>query len=156
MPALGAFPGRNGLLVGQPAVGSGLVLLDARGGGERRVCGSVVLCGHPIAPRWSPDGRDIVFADRASSRLGIVAADGTCLWCLLGARLSSVPGSRPAFTSGGSAVSFIRDSGPQRGLWQVGLGGSRGGGALKGAFTDAVWSAGGRLALVRAGSVWVA
>jgi hypothetical protein len=147
---------RNGLLVAAPLDGHGLALIDPRTGSHERICTDSTLCGRPVQPRWSPNGLAIAFANAVGARVGILTADGTCLWCMLGVPLSTVPGSHPAFASGGKAATFV--SGPPgsaRGLWQVGLGGAATHRLLRGAYVDAVWSSTGRLAVVRSGSVWV-
>src|SRR5664279_2302780 len=79
--ASAAFPGRDGLLVVQPVTGRGLVLIHSSGTGERRICTDRLLCGRPAAPRWSPDGSEIVFDGSRGSGIGIVRADGRCVWC---------------------------------------------------------------------------
>src|ERR1039458_4715722 len=101
-PAWGAFPGRDGDLV--VATGGGLELVAPATAAARSICSSVVLCGHPAQPSFSPNGRAIAFVDRSSHRPVVVAADGSCLWCLLGAPLRTVTGSEPAFTPGGQGV----------------------------------------------------
>jgi hypothetical protein len=98
-PAWGAFSGRDGDLV--VATGGGLELVVPGMGAARSICTSVVLCGHPAQPRFSPNGRAIAFVDAASDRPVVITADGSCLWCLLGAPLTTVTGSEPAFTVGG-------------------------------------------------------
>jgi hypothetical protein len=153
--ALAAFPGTNGLLVIAPAHGPGLQLIDAHGHGLRQICTDPGLCGSPVAPHFSPNGQQITFGDRTSGRPVIVATDGTCLWCLLGPRLSPRAGSTPAYKPGGQSLSF--SSGAN--LWTTALSGGAtsrtqtpGG---KGRVTSAVWSQGGALAFVRTGSVWL-
>ncbi len=147
-PAWGAFPGRDGDLA--VATGGGLELVVPGTGAARSICTSVVLCGHPAQPSFSPNGRAIAFVDAASDRPVVVAADGSCLWCLLGAPLTTVTGSEPAFTHGGRGVTVAGD-----GLWRVSL---TGGGArrlVKGPVDGAVWSSRGLVALVRGGWIWV-
>src|SRR6516164_362136 len=102
--AVGAFAGRNGKLVVEP-VGStsGLLVVDPRTGRTASICTDPLLCGRPVRPRFSPDGRDLVFVDSRSRRVGIVAADGPCLWCLLGRPLSQQPAAGPAFLASGGA-----------------------------------------------------
>jgi WD40-like Beta Propeller Repeat len=147
-PAWGAFPGRNGDLV--VATGAGLELVAPGTGAARSVCTSVVLCGHPTQPSFSPNGRAIAFVDETSHRPVVVAADGSCLWCLLGAPLTTRIGSGPAFTPGGEGVTAAGN-----GLWRISL---TGGGArqiVKGRVAGAVWSSRGLVALVRRGWIWV-
>ena len=153
--ALAAFPGTNGLLVIAPAHGPGLQLIDAHGHGLRQICTDPGLCGSPAAPHFSPNGQQITFGDSKSKRPVIVATDGTCLWCLLGPRLSPLAGSTPAYKAGGQSLSF--SSGAN--LWTTALSGGAtsrtptpGG---KGSVTSAVWSQTGALAFVRTGSLWL-
>jgi hypothetical protein len=155
-PAGAAFPGRNGRLVVVPRHGQGLALVDPRSGVAQLICTDSTLCGKPGQARWSPDGQELAFVDAVSSRLVIVASDGTCMWCLLGAPLSTLQARSPAFTTSGTAVTFgVGGRRAQPGLWQLGLTGADGRLVVRGRVTDAVWSAKGRLALVRGGSVWI-
>jgi WD40-like Beta Propeller Repeat len=147
-PAWGAFPGRDGDLV--VATGSGLELVAPATGAARAICTSVVLCGHPAQPSLSPNGRAIAFVDTASHRPVVVAADGSCLWCLLGARLTSLTGSKPAFTPGDQGVTVARN-----GLWRISLGGGGARRLVKGRVDGAVWSSRGLVALVQGGGIWV-
>jgi len=147
-PAWGAFPGRDGDLV--VATGGGLVLVAPASGAASSICSEVLVCGHPAQPSFSPNGRAIAFVDAASHRPVVVAADGSCLWCLRGARLATLLGSEPAFTPGGHGVTVARN-----GLWRVSL---TGGGAqrlVRGPVDGAVWSSRGLVALVRGGWIWV-
>lgn len=140
-PALAAFPGANGLLAVQPVVGHGIVLVTASGGIVRRICTVRKRCGVPRQPRWSPDGRAIVFA---GPKIRIVYADGSCLDCEFGG------GPNPAFEASGTAISFI-----ERGRVTVdGIDTLRGSSPGVTAVTDAVWSATGELAVVRHGALW--
>jgi hypothetical protein len=147
-PAWGAFPGRDGDLV--VVTGGGLELVAPGTGAARSICTGVVLCGHPTQPHFSPSGRAIAFVDGTSRRPVVVAADGSCLWCLLGARLTSLTGSEPAFTPGGQGVTVARN-----GLWRVGLAGGGARRLVKGRVDGAVWSSRGLVALVRRGWIWV-
>jgi WD40-like Beta Propeller Repeat len=154
--AWGALRGRDGLLVVQPATGRGLVLVAASGAGERWICTERLLCGRPVRPRWSPDGSELVFDGSAGSRVGIVGAGGTCVWCALGSPSSTAHVSSASFTSSGAVVTFLSGAAGSRGaLWRVGWNGSGARQLLRGPFSDAVWSSTGRLAVVRAGFVWV-
>jgi WD40 repeat protein len=147
-PAWGAFPGRDGDLV--VATGSGLELVAPGTGAASPICTDVVLCGHPAQPSVSANGRAVTFVDTVSHRPVVIAADGSCVWCLLGARLPGVAGSEPAFTASGRALTVAR-----RGLWRVSL---TGGGARRlvtGPVDSAVWSSRGLVALVRGGWIWV-
>jgi hypothetical protein len=147
-PAWGSFPGRDGDLV--VATGAGLVLVAPSTGAARSICTSVVLCGHPAQPRFSPNGQAITFVDRTSGRPVVVGADGSCLWCLLGAPLTSRIGSEPAFTPGGQGVTVSRN-----GLWRISLTGRGPLRLLKRPVNGAVWSSLGLVALVRRGWIWV-
>jgi hypothetical protein len=147
-PAWGAFPGRDGDLV--VATGAGLELVAPGTGAARSICTSVVLCGHPAQPSFSPNGREIAFVDRTSHRPVVVAADGSCLWCLLGAPLTSLTGSEPAFTPDGQGVTVARN-----GLRRINLSGGGVRRLAKGRVDSAVWSSRGVVALVRRGWIWV-
>ena len=150
------FPTQNGLLVAEPLNGRGQALIDPHNGVSMLACADPTVCGRPVQPRWSPNGLAIAFTDSASLRVGILAPDGSCLWCMLGAPLSRLHGSHAAFTADGRAVTFIGGkTRSSRSLWEVGLGARSARLLLQGSFTDAVWSAQGRLAVVRAGSIWV-
>ncbi len=146
--AWGAFPGRNGELV--VATHNGVELVSPSTGRVTPVCTSAVLCGRPVQPRFSPNGQAIAFIDSRTSRLVVVAPDGSCLWCLLGARLTSRTGSRPAFTSRGWAVTVAG-----KGLSRVSLTTGGASQVARGRVGDAVWSSRGALAFVRDGWVWV-
>ena len=150
-PALAAFPGRNGVLVVQPpASGSGLLLVNASSGSARTVCANALLCGQPGTPRWSPDGRSIVFVDAVSRRPVILAQDGSCAWCLLGSPLTTLTGGAAAFGADGTAVTLAGSGG----LWQTRLDGSSERRLVGRSVDDAVWSPVGMVALVRAGVIW--
>jgi hypothetical protein len=140
-PALAAFPGADGLLAVQPTSGGGILLVGANGRVVRRVCTSSTLCGTPRRPRWSPDGRAIVFAGPA---IRIVYADGSCMNCEFGAAPS------PAFKPGGGAISFIQS----HYVTLDGIDGLRKPYPRLGTATDAVWSAGADVAVVRGRAVW--
>ena len=59
--AWGAFPGRDGDLV--VSTDAGLELVGPGTGAARAICTSVVLCGHPEQPSFSPNGQAIAFVD---------------------------------------------------------------------------------------------
>jgi hypothetical protein len=152
--AWGAVAGSNGLLAVQPVSGRGLILVRSDGTGARRICTSRSLCGHPALPRWSPDGRELVFDGSAGGRIGIVDADGSCVACALPSSPSIGRAASAAFRADGQSVSFVAGRG---GLWQVGTGhGARPVRLRPGRFLDAVWSAGGQLAAVRGDRILVA
>jgi hypothetical protein len=132
--------GRDGLLAVQPRAGGGVVLVGANGRGERRICVAEPLCGAPRRPRWSEDDRALVFAGPG---VRIVYSDGSCLDWQFGAA------SNPAFEPSGTVVSFV-----ENGRVAVdGIDGIREGSRPPGPAVDAVWSAEGRLAVVRAGGL---
>lgn len=147
-PAWGAFRGRDGDLV--VATGAGLELVAPGTGAASSICTDVALCGHPAQPSVSPNGRAIAFVDTTSGRPVVIAADGSCLWCLMGAPLTSLTGSEPAFTPGGQAVTVVWN-----GLWSVSLTGRGAHRLLRGRVDSAVWSSGGLAALARGGWIWV-
>jgi len=140
-PASAAFPGRDGLLAVQPLSGSGLLLVNAHGGAQRRICTNRSRCGSPRNPRWSPDGRVLAFQ---ASTVHLIYPDGSCLNCQMGGA------GTPAFTANPELVTF--ESGGA--LLEDAIDGIRKATVLEGTASDAVWSAGGQLALVRAGQVW--
>jgi hypothetical protein len=148
--ASAAFPGRDGELAVQPA-GGGLLLVNPATGVAQPVCTDAALCGDPVDPRWSANGRALVFEDGSSSRAVVLSNTGSCLWCLLGPPLTPLRGASPAFTRG-DAITFSRANG----LWKVNLTGAPAPARLvRGAADTAVWSSTGALAFVRAGAVWV-
>jgi hypothetical protein len=147
-PAWGAFPGRDGDLV--VATANGLELVSPATGAASSICTDVALCGQPAQPSVSPNGRAIAFVDTVSQRPAVIAADGSCLWCLMGAPLTTLTGSGPAFTPGGQGVTVARN-----GLWNVSLTGGGPRRLLKGAVDTAAWSSRGLAAVVHGGLIWV-
>lgn len=86
--ARAAFPGRNGLLVGQPEIGKGLILVDPDGANARQICPLGPGCNAARDPVWSPDGSEIVFSSppATDSSVGgpqpyVIYPDGSCLAC---------------------------------------------------------------------------
>ena len=155
-PAQAAFPGRNGLLAVEPSFGDGVVLVQPGGAIAGRICDQTALCGIPVKPRWSPDGRYLVFLDAPALRIGVVAADGTCMWCMLGRPLTTLRASGAAFTPDGQSVTLAgRGPGTPAALWRYGLTTATSASVLPGPLADAVWSSTGELAIVRHGVVWV-
>lgn len=148
-PASASFPGRNGLLAIQPLHGTGIDELRPDGKFVIQIC-ELAWCDAATQPRWSPDGRSLAFVDASSSRVGVVAADGTCLWCLLGPPLSSLRGTSPAFTAKGQNLTVANAS---SGVWRIPLAGGTVRSVTSGA--QAEWSSAGELALVRRGAVWL-
>lgn len=165
--ASATFPGRNGLLVVQPANGRGLVLLPAAGANTRQLCNSSIRCDGARDPLWSPDGSQIVFeapAPQSQTSIGIdvapfvLYADGSCFACAVPA----FPGmgypfywsqqNRAGFLPDGElAVSLDEYGAPPGQLGSVGVDGI---GfqpfAVSGSWRQAAWSANGQLAAVRA------
>jgi hypothetical protein len=135
-----AFPGRDGLLAVQPLSGGGIVLIAPNGHGERRIC-TAPICGVPKRPRWSPDGRALVFAGPS---IRIVYTDGSCMNCQFGRS------PNPAFEPHGNAISFIGGGGM---ITEDGIDGLRETAPPQLPASDAVWAADGRLAMVHGGSI---
>lgn len=140
--ASASFPGRDGLLAVQPLSGPGVLLVNSRGGSQRRICTSRSRCGTPRHPRWSPDGRTLVFN---SSSVHLIYPDGSCLNCKMGGA------GTPAFTPNPTLVTFAAGGK----LLEDGIDGIRKATVVVGQFSDAVWSAKGELAVVRANRIWV-
>ncbi len=173
--AQAAFPGRNGLLAVQPLGGGGVVLIDANGRGERRICaGSSNECslsGRSAArPRWSPDGRALVLDEsesHASNRLEtpvVAYTDGSCLNCSFGYATPVLDASFTNDPAQFTAISQVVCSGcGQAGdhltefdyLTEFGVDGIAKQVLLSGDMSDPVWSSGGQLAVVRGGWIWV-
>ncbi len=136
------FPGANGLLAVQPAAGGGIVLVRADGTGARRICARHSACGTPRRPRWSADGRALVFTGPA---IGIVGPDGSCMSCQF------EDASNAAFEPRGTVVSSVQGGHVQ----EDGIDGIRQARPALGAASDAVWSNQGVVAIVRSGAIWV-
>jgi hypothetical protein len=135
-----AFPGRNGLLAVQPLDGNGIVLV-AYGGQSHRICTDLAVCGRPVRPRFSPDGRSIVFAGPA---IRLIGSDGSCQNCRFGVARN------PAVMPTGNVVTFASGGG----LAADGIDGLRVATLIR-SVSDAVWSASGKVAVVRRGGIWV-
>jgi hypothetical protein len=178
-PALAAFPGRNGLLVVQPASGRGLIVVSPSGTNARQLCGSLLPCDGASDPVWSPDGSEILFEafSRQPQNAGgfvfqaptstsggsggdvvpfVVYADGSCFACAVPALFpesypSWGPENHPGFLPDGQlAVSFEEYGGPAEQLGSMGVDGI---GfqpfRVSGSWQQAAWSAHGELAAVR-------
>jgi hypothetical protein len=91
VPARGAFPGGNGLLVVQPASGRGLLLVGADGARPRQICPVGSHCGPATDPVWSPNGSEIAFASPQGSGPSVIYPDGSCLACPASALSSWYP-----------------------------------------------------------------
>lgn len=126
------------------------MLVHADGAGAHRICTSERLCGHPATPRFSPNGRGIAFVDGQTGRLGVVAPDGTCLWCLVGKPLTTLRGRGPMFAGDGAVVLVARGGGRVR---RVSLTGAKRAPTVAAHAADAVISSRGGLAIVRRG--WI-
>jgi hypothetical protein len=129
------------MLAVQPQSGGGVLLVSANGHVVRRICTARKRCGTPRRPRFSPDGRAIVFAGPS---IRIIYTDGSCMDCQFGGA------PNPAFEASGTVVSFI-----EHGRVTVdGIDGLRKPAPAVAGVTDAVWSASGELAVVRRGVLW--
>ena len=137
--AAAAFPGRDGLLAVAPRDGRGVVLVGADGHSARRICTGV--CASAVRPRWSPDGRAIVFAN---PQIRIVYTDGSCMNCTFGAS------ANPAFLPSGTVISFVSG----RSVLLDGIDGIRQQRPSPDRASDAVWAENGSLAIVRKGAIW--
>ena len=146
--ASAAFPGRDGVLAVRPLHGNGIVLVDRDGRGERRICTKVSVCGRPGRPRFSPDGRSILFAGPA---VRLVDTDGICQNCRFGVAAA------PAFRGDGTLVTFA--SGAR--LFEDGIDGIRQTTVVQPrsleshGVSDAVWSVRGTLAVAAGGRMWI-
>ena len=137
--ATAAFPGRDGLLAVAPRDGRGVVLVGTDGRGGRRICTD--LCASAVRPRWSPDGRAIVFAN---PDIRIVYSDGSCMNCTFGASRN------PAFLPSGTVISFVS----RRSILLDGIDGIRQQWSPPDHASDAVWAENGWLAIVRNRAIW--
>src|SRR5947209_12488202 len=81
VPARAAFPGANGLLVVQPAIGHGLLLVSANGAHPRQICTVTSRCDPAVDPVWSRDGSEIAFASPGGFGGSVIYPDGSCLAC---------------------------------------------------------------------------
>jgi WD40-like Beta Propeller Repeat len=163
-PAQAAFPGRDGLLAIQPSKGPGIVLINANGRGERRVCAQpgescgVTSPSRLVRPRWAPDGGRLLI-DRTdyspSGAFEVIYPDGSCLACLGGPSVgvdasfttnptlytAVTPPDAFGLTAGGALLEYSID-GLKRSV------------VIAGGASDPVWSSRGELALVRDGWIW--
>jgi Tol biopolymer transport system component len=134
-----AFPGTDGLLAVQPLHGSGLIVVRSDGRDSRQLC-DLRSCGVWADPTWSPDAREIAFLD--GGELGVVYADGSCLFCGPGAYPMAY--SSPGFTPAGEILTVSRGVVETLGLDGLGLYK-----LLRSHDRAATWSAQDRLAVVR-------
>jgi Tol biopolymer transport system component len=124
-PAAATFPGRNGLVVYRsraPRVHYSTWLYVMRADGSLRR--PLVRTESADWPRWSPDGRRIVFEgtkrDGSWSGVMTVGADGSGLRAILRG------GQRPSWTPSGRTISYVRSTGESGyDLWQARPDGSR-------------------------------
>lgn len=174
-PAHAAFPGRDGLLAVQPSTGPGIVLVNANGRGERRVCAQPSdRCGvspsQLVRPQWAPDGRTLAI-DTTSGGAGgwpapsLIYSDGSCLACLgfpvqaVDASFTSNPTLYTAVTELFGYPQTARDA-----LVEYGIDGLRRRVVTSGPASDPVyssrgepdpvWSARGELALAPSDWIW--
>jgi len=174
-PALAAFPGRNGLLVVQPASLRGLIVVRADGTNARQLCLSSIRCLGATDPEWSPDGSEIVFqaaAPQSQNSFGIlfqgppsvasesapfvVYADGSCFACAVPALFPDSfaawdQQNDPVFLPDGElAVSLDEYGFPPGNLGSVGVDGiGFQSFAVSDSWQQPAWSADGQLAAVR-------
>ncbi len=163
-PAEAAFPGRNGLLAVQSLKASGVVLVEADGGGERRLCqgstcvvgcsGNWCFVGVPLRPAWSPDGRVLAVSVKKGylSYSAVVYPDGSCLFCAY----SFTPGETAFMANPTLLTGVVMPAvGPLAGVVEFGIDGLARKVLLSGQVSDPVWSSRGELAVVRGGWLWV-
>lgn len=141
-----AVPGRDGLLAVEPLIGEGIVLVDASGQRERRVCANGTCGFGPARPSWSPDGRTLVLS--GPSWPYVIYVDGSCLQCDNSPDTNG--GSDAAFTTNPTLFTAVTDGqlieyGEDGLLKQV---------LLPGPVSDGVWSSHGVLAVVEGGWIW--
>jgi hypothetical protein len=162
-PAQAAFPGRDGLLAIQPSKGAGIVLINANGRGERRVCAqSGELCGvtspsRLVRPQWAPDGGSLLIDEidyALSGAIEVIYPDGSCLACP-----GAAPGLDASFTGNPTLYTAVTplDSHGLTGdgrLVEYGIDGLQQRVVIAGGASDPVWSSRGELALVRDGWIW--
>ena len=108
--ALATFPGRNGMLVVQPAIGNGLIVVGADGVHPREICGVRTRCHGATDPVWSPDGSKIAAVSPQGSGPDVIYPDGSCFACAVpgpfsvGDLLSWDPNVGPGFLPDGRLV----------------------------------------------------
>jgi hypothetical protein len=143
-----------GWLAVQPTAGGGLVLVNSRGAGRRRVCFGGQMCRIARSPRWSPDGRTIALASPGGVSPGgvvkpvevsVIYPDGSCLDC------QSFPGGQPAFTRNSALMTTVVHGSVVR----YGIDGLPTATILGRGVSDAAWSSRGELAVARSGRVLV-
>lgn len=162
-PAQAAFPGRDGLLAIQPSKGTGIVLINANGRGERRVCAQpgdrcgVSFPSRLVRPQWAPDGGSLLIGKTdydPSGAFEVIYPDGSCLACVTG----TLEGGDASFTSNPTLYTavtpdnFALTSGEA--LVQYSVDGLKRRVVIAGGASDPVWSSRGYLALVRDGWIW--
>jgi hypothetical protein len=162
-PALAAFPGRDGLLAIQPSKGAGIVLINANGRGERRVCAQpgeqcgVSFPSRSVRPQWAPDGGSLLIDktyDDPSGAFEVIYPDGSCLACVTG----TLEGADASFTSNPTLYTAVTPDNfgltGGEALVQYSIDGLKRSVVIAGGASDPVWSSRGDLALVRDGWIW--
>jgi hypothetical protein len=179
-PAQAGFPGRDGLLAIQTSSGAGIVLINANGRGERRVCAQpgepcgVTSPSRLVRPQWAPDGGSILIdeTDALSGAFEVIYPDGSCLACVTGAFVgvgASFTGNPTLYTAvtpldpygltAGEALVEYSIDGLKRSVVISGGASDQATWSPRGVpsrsrLTDPVWSSRGELALVRDGWIW--
>ncbi len=160
MPAVaaGANAAGHGLLVVQPRTGGGLVLVAPDGSAARRICTDRSVCGVPRDPVWSPTGRLIAY--KTGRALDVIYPDGTCLDCGLtpdpyGTWTFKRIGFRPDGSLGFDGSEVSTEVGDHRAIFSVAVDGLGLAAVLRAGYRSPAWSRGGRLAVVRAGAIFV-
>jgi hypothetical protein len=158
-PAQAAFPGRDGLLAVQPSKGPGIVLINVKGRGERRVCAQpgdpcgVTSPSRLVRPQWAPDGGSLLI-DKTdyypSGAFEVIYPDGSCLACLGGAFVG-VDGSFTSNPTLYTAVTPLDTLGLTTGeaVVEYSIDGLKRSVVIAGRASDPVWSSRGELALAR-------
>jgi hypothetical protein len=160
-PAGAAFPGRNGLLVVDPAgERNGLILVGADGAHPRQICTAAVRCDLAQDPVWSPDGSEIVYATSNPDDFGalvpyVISPDGSCLECPVPDQDVTFDGwdrtSAPGFLPDGRLAVWTDVGSPT--VPRLGAMNTDGIGfrpfAVHGSWRQPAWSSTGRLAAVR-------
>jgi WD40-like Beta Propeller Repeat len=160
--ARAAFPGRNGLLVVEPAIGNGLIVVGADGAHPQQICAVAAQCDRARDPVWSPDGAEIAFSSSqapGSNARGpqpyVIYPDGSCLACPVPAVWLAAydettwdPNLAPRFLPGGRLAVSIDSQAQQLGAIRTdGIGFEPF--KIGDSWRQAAWSQTGQLAAVR-------